>query len=838
MPTTSLRDRLSSMTTERRSYTLQMLTQHLHQAKQYEHLHALFTYDWMRLRVENDGNYGGFLKDVEIAWNSTDQTQYPEVALQIRYGLMQSSIKSLAANVPAILFPLFLENGVWSFDESVTFAMQIPDLEQRCEALFQLGKASNLLEAQKHAVFMEVLKVQWPYRAEEKEEHILRGLSGVLPADLFPEALRLARNFQDAALRQAALSALAFHAPNQEDQQALYTDALALAHSFSSSTRRVEALANLIPLLTPDLIEELLNTIAATDEAYTLYTDFTCLRHIAPYVPPQFHAKVIDLSRASLDARHQVNILVALSKSLPDGGSIIPSSDPPSLPISAVPPWPLDLKQRELTQALQLIREEIKEESDQTWALCSLASIQPDLQEEAFERILVQGRQNRVYGLDDLVKQIKPDLHNRILEVFSEFLAEENRIELIGGLAPHLTLTQITRLLEQITLMRQREHRLKAMGLLIHFLPNPQREEWTKEAHRLASLINDQQIRESIISTLAKYQEKDLERLSVDPSSLESSAARLFLRRLANNMRKHLLRYDWVFIRNLRYLFPLLNEDQLDESFDIWVKESSWHRAPFIAYFMNTMASYASKKLLVRMFDFIIAQFRKHEPYDTYYSYLCALADIAKMIPLSSFSHVVTSLQSIPDDSLRTCAYVALAPFFHIKAVLQGSRERTFDLAMNTARSISDVKWRRYAFFSLLPDVPIQYFDEAFSESWEIIPKGEVGWGSFHQYVLIRLSPLLPAEFFEPVIDALDSENNLGPARNAILHMLTLRLLSLPNETKYMVWNGVLRKFANGGRPRFLLDLAAFLPVVEQFDQQNTLRKIIKDVLMVSTWWQ
>ncbi len=250
------------------------------------------------------------------------------------------------------------------------------------------------------------------------------------------------------------------------------------------------------------------------------------------------------------------------------------------------------------------------------------------------------------------------------------------------------------------------------------------------------------------------------------------------------------------------------------------------------------MVSYAPNSLLPRIFDFIISSFREDGERDITHSYVCALADIASTIPTSLFSHVVASLQSIQHAPLRTCTYVALTPFFHSVAMARGSKLLTYDLAINAARSISDAAWRRCAFLSLLPYIPSEDFGEAFTESWEIIQQRDVGWGWFHQYVLVRISPLLPAEFFEPVMDVLDNADNIGPARVAVLDILAIRLLSLPKEIRYLVWNKLLRKFANRGRPNLLMDLAAFLSVIELFNEQEILQRTIKDILEVSTWWQ
>ena len=66
----SFTNRFNNMSSEQRSYSLQRLAQHLYDASQYDRLHGLMIEDWMQVHLENDGYYGGFLRDVQLAWDA------------------------------------------------------------------------------------------------------------------------------------------------------------------------------------------------------------------------------------------------------------------------------------------------------------------------------------------------------------------------------------------------------------------------------------------------------------------------------------------------------------------------------------------------------------------------------------------------------------------------------------------------------------------------------------------------------------------------------------------------------------------------------------------------
>lgn len=834
----SLEDRLHHMPAEQQSYTLQLLAQHLFDAHQYDRLHRLISRDWMKVRLATSSHYGGFLADLELAWTHASQTDPPKMGLQTRYALIQSSIKSLATNVLPLLYPLFVEGGVWSFDEAITFALQIPNSRKRCEALLRLSQASNLEEAQKCSAFREALRVEWadPIGPHENEpertrEELLRAIASLLPPALFPEALRLAQNFHNAELRQSALSALAPYAPSQQERQEVFADALALARACSSPDSRAQGLANLAPLLTPNLIEELLTTIEA---GHMAYATAECLEMIAGYLPPPLHPRAIACIRSHHPEVVQIEVLVALAaqKARKRETWWLQFSDLQPLVRPTIPPLPVEVKEAEITLALQLARNLTTYEGEQAQILCVLIEIQPDLQEEIVEKVIFRGK-NSPRRTDPVSRHLtKPELQDRVIDAFPEFGSSSDQINCIRGLAPLLNPEQLTRLLERIQFMSNRNSRLEAIGVLLPFLSEPQRSQWIKQAYQLASLIDDKPRRERTISRLIKHREHSPTRFSQTAISA-SNDARLMLRRIKSNRNKEFM-YEWDYMRTLQALFPLLDERQREEMLEIWIRDSNQH-SKFIAYFLGSLASYIPKGLLVRVFDFIIARLQDEENF-LHPFFLCTLADIAGTFPHALFPHIVTSSEAIQKSSLRAAVSVAVSPFFHSLALARSSKSLAYELAITAAKNISDNMWTKWAFLSLLPHVPPQCFAEVFTESWELWLDGGILWTSSDDFVLLRLCPLMPIQYFEKVLDPANASRR-ADIQPALFKILSTRLFALPAETRYSTWGKLLRNLANQGRPAFLEDIAALVPFISWLEDQDVRERAIKDILEVATWW-
>ena len=206
-------------------YGLRHLGAHLAGAGEWERLHELVAageerQPWAEARHGAEGNYEGYLADLALAWRRAEEegARAPTaVGRQVRYALIEASFHSLAGNIPPPLLIALVENRFWAPTAALAYARQMPDEDQRVEAL--------------------------------------AGLAPHLPESLLPEALAAAREIRDANVRAEALVWLAPHLPENLREQALQ-EALAAARKIERESTRSQILVGLAPHLPESLLPE------------------------------------------------------------------------------------------------------------------------------------------------------------------------------------------------------------------------------------------------------------------------------------------------------------------------------------------------------------------------------------------------------------------------------------------------------------------------------------------------------------------------------------------------------------------------------------------------------
>lgn len=859
-----LEDQLDNVPPQRRAYMLQYLAQHLFAATQFDRLHSLISHDWMGTRLKYDTHYGGFLSDVGLAWSSTLQAPQPQVALQVRYALIQSSVNSLAAAVPPVLFPLFLEHGFWNFDQAITFALQIPELEQRCEALIRLGQVPELSSEDKRSAFMGAFNVKWPYQAEEKLVLLLRSVAPFLPSDLFPEAYRLVQELHSVPLRQAALSALAPYSHSHQ-KVAIFAEALALARSFEEPPKRAEALANLAPLLTHELLAETLEQIAQSSS--TTHTQYECLQKIAGYVPVELHPRAIAISGSSPDIVWHAVVLIALASQQvlqtqtllqPYGWQAIPKQWAP-------PPLLSQIKDRELTEASRILQSLPQdEEQRKNPLLFRLAAFLPDLQERALNAAIVSGQQPGI-PLIVLAAHVKPEHVDKAITALRLLSGSQVKQEVIRAIASILVPEQIHRLISSLEeIFEKKYYRLQAIGILVFYLTKTEQVRWVKEAHRLANSIDDRGKREEAINKITNFRFG-----SPQPGAVfEAAGRKISLNKrekqyLFNEVRNY-LGYkqldNWSHVSGLCQILAQLDGELIKEVIDLCLELATVSKAPFIAYLVGKIAPFIPEDYLLRVLDFCVSEYRKPEGYADTVPYFSALADLANCFPASFLPNVLNSMQSIENPNRRKYATLVLANYLYnalssgrleassmqeYMPILQSlwklndSQRRTMDDIVETVKELPNHYARHWIFLSMLPYIPAKFFDEALTESWELITGFEFAFEHvyFKQLALLRITPLAPIEQYTRIVDMLDKALNVEPARIEVLELMPARFLATPIGQSYELWNNLLLKLANRDRLNFLEHLAIFIPVLNLLGGQKALDNIAQSILEISTWW-
>ena len=239
--------------------------------------------DWAAVGEALEGAYSLFLHDVARAWESCvkadrEATTRGEPALwlggEIRCALMEASLHSLAGNIPPALLVALVQQKVWTSVQGLAYARQMPDPQQRAEALSALvphlppdllptafvaaqdisdesARARALGALAPHLSPDLLLTAFAAVRDITNESARTRALSALAPylsSDLLCAAFAAIRDIEDESVRADTLCALALHLLPDLQSQALH-DALAAIRDISDEYARTAALGTLAPRL-------------------------------------------------------------------------------------------------------------------------------------------------------------------------------------------------------------------------------------------------------------------------------------------------------------------------------------------------------------------------------------------------------------------------------------------------------------------------------------------------------------------------------------------------------------------------------------------------------------
>jgi hypothetical protein len=180
-------------------YEVRHLATHLVLAGRCADLHKLLASEtpqgqnlWFNVK-EQFGDIEGFSADVRLAWSRAEegfllanQGNAEAFALQIRYSLMISSVRSVVQNLASNLIREWVAEGIWHAGQALTYVRQIADPYHRLSTL------SLIVPLLSESLRISLLKEAWEdvdniqgtyYRAEA-----LSKLAPYLSPDLLEEA--------------------------------------------------------------------------------------------------------------------------------------------------------------------------------------------------------------------------------------------------------------------------------------------------------------------------------------------------------------------------------------------------------------------------------------------------------------------------------------------------------------------------------------------------------------------------------------------------------------------------------------------------------------------------
>lgn len=131
--------RLTSMSYERRQYTLHSLAGHLALAGKSDQLHSLISQPWMDVKYEQFGSHEPFAADVRTAMDVAAGKEQPDLARLGRHCLLYATLGTHARAIPTALTGILVRLG--QVRSALGYAGLMPEPDARASAYRFISEA-------------------------------------------------------------------------------------------------------------------------------------------------------------------------------------------------------------------------------------------------------------------------------------------------------------------------------------------------------------------------------------------------------------------------------------------------------------------------------------------------------------------------------------------------------------------------------------------------------------------------------------------------------------------------------------------------------------------------
>ncbi|HYU71946.1 MAG TPA: NB-ARC domain-containing protein [Ktedonobacteraceae bacterium] len=256
-------------TAEDDGYLYNHLAYHLRAASEVQELKGLFAdQHWLQARVPQRAyTYDGYLADLSLAMEyassetkgQIEADQEPEsFANCIRYTLIHTSINSIAGNHVPELIARAVQVGVWTPDQAMSIARNIPQAEQQTNAYLLLLETEKLSKKHQEKAQQAVLEYARTMREEDAKARMLARLAPLLTEELFEQAVAVAETMAD-RLAYANLSMALLPQLIGEKRTKTLRSVLDAILPLNNDISRRDLFKTLVPQLTDDLLASALN---------------------------------------------------------------------------------------------------------------------------------------------------------------------------------------------------------------------------------------------------------------------------------------------------------------------------------------------------------------------------------------------------------------------------------------------------------------------------------------------------------------------------------------------------------------------------------------------------
>lgn len=884
------------------SYIVHNYSAHLVRAERSieDWLQLIHYYAWAQAWFTVEGAYGGYLQDVQRIWDLCKVLDRQAIAvgqsatyldLQVHCALIETSLHSLAANIPAELIPILVQRGSWTLPQAWVSIRQMPDSERKYVAI------TNLIAYLDHSQLLEALATAREIRDPLPRSSVLRALAKYLPESDLGQVLTITQEMDDVHSRAEVLSALVLRLPEVADE------ALTAAREIKNARDRAEVLSTLV-----------LGLSEVADEALTAARKIKDTRDrakvlgaLAQRLPETELGKVLSAAREIVDAGSRAEVLSTLALRLPEVAEEaltatreIKDAWSRAKVLSAFP--------EAANEALAAARE-IEYAGSRAEVLNALASHLPEVADEALTAAReIKDERSRAEVLGALAWHL-PEVADEALTVAREIRDTWVRAKVLRNLTLRLPETELEMVLYAAREIENAGFRAEVLSTLARRLP-----EVADEALTAAREIGDTWSRAKVLSALVQRlpETKLGQVLSAAREILSEESRSEVLSALAQRLPETELGQVLTAAREigdtqsraevlsvLARRLPEAVDETLTAAREI---KDAWPRAKVLSTLVWHLPEVADEALA-------IVQGIENESYRA-----ILLSDLVQCLPESDLGGVLTAVQEIggaesnaealialaqrlPEaklcqvlnaaqkiDNARTrarilCALAQRLPKTELGQVLIAAQEmdnvrdraellsalaqrlpEVVDEALAAAREIGDANNRAKMLGTLTQLLP-EVAEEALAAVWKI----DNVWS--RASVLSTLAPHLPEKELEQVLTAARGMGDVwcrasvlsilaqrlpevvGEAlttageirdtnsRTILLNELAQTFIPISKKKYYQHIELILSQLAFRKRNDFASDLSALLPILLYLGEEGLAQNILQSMCDVSLWW-
>jgi hypothetical protein len=813
---------------------------------------------WAEAKYTKEESYGGYLVDLNWAWQYVETELHWNISRQIRCALIESSIHSLAGNISARLLRNLVQAHLWSPIRALAHIPQIPDESSRANSLSQIARLlpndlktealamvcaleTENYRAQALAVITPALPETLQARAlavvcalesEEYRAQALAVLAPTLPEILQTEALAAARAIHSAWLRAQVLAVLALTL-SEELRTEVLSEALAAARAIKTEMERLEilsAIAQTLPVASQkEVLSEALGIWPTTQNEMEWVQ---ILSTLVPVLPKDLHMEVFIKALAIVhtfqDDRARAQALAVLMPTLP--AALQPEALAMVHALKTKGEWEQAL---ETTRALQ---SEISRKA-------ALYPRLPLLHEHFFMPTLSEPINVKVLNESlATARAFEPQLVWE--EVVSEFTSTQHET---------LQVEDLTAQLAAARAIKDERERVEVLLVLAPVLPDALQIEALIEALNVARTIKDVREQVEVLSTLIP--------MLPEPSQTEALTEALSMTHTIKNQRER--------VEVLSVLAPILPEPSQTEAltevlaatYGIW---DEWDRARLLsrlasifpdalqaqaiaaarairalgarARVLSALAPAMSESMQVEVLTEALATARATQLERVRAEALSALASTYPQI----LSEALAAARAIRDEEDRTHVLSQLVPI--LPNTLQSE---VVSEVLVTARTVQNKQARVRRLSTFAPILPDALQSEVLKEI--LAAAYSIQEDAIRAQVLSSLVSILPPSAqLDVLADVIFLICNLpyftssGRSERFEIYCQIIPTWSKSQFSGFqgaLLWTETLHELAQRSRGELLDDLAVLLPLVEHLGGQAAIEEFFYAIRDVTTWW-